>query len=279
MAAVLPRGGKRAIATGLGTLQYRLSPSRRAGVHRNLTAIAKAHPPLLSSDRERDRVARAVFVNYQLAWVEYLGHSRRGHRFPPPRLRNAELLYRAIARGRGAVIAAPHVGNWELAGRAFAGLGFDVHVVTGVQLHARLTRAVRTLKERDRIRVSTPRDGFRPLLDTLHRGGVVILLVDGDIYSRTISAPFLGRRAAFPAGPALLSRRTGAALLHAHAARLENGDHMICFDALDAPDPALPFRADLARLTQRVAAVLESTVAAHAAEWCVLRAFETDDAA
>jgi phosphatidylinositol dimannoside acyltransferase len=281
LTAAIPPPGQRALARGLGAVQYRLSPTRRAGILQNLSAIADARPPLLASPAERDRAAREVFASYQLTWVEYLGGA--GGRGPAGterfRLRNSDLLYRAVARGRGAVIAAPHVGSWELAGLAFARLGLTVHVVTGVQLHARLTHAVRALKERHRIRVSTPRDGFGPLIATLREGGVVVLLVDGDIYARSIPATFLGRRVALPAGPAILCRRARAPLLHAHAAREENGGHSITFDALDTMDPQLALRADLSRLTQRVATVLENTVASNPTQWCAFHPLKAADRA
>jgi len=247
---------------------------------RNITDIAAARPTLLVGPRDRARVVRAIFRSYQLTWIEYLGRDRTSPgRSSDARLKRAELLYRALARGRGAVIAAPHTGNWELAGLAFARLGFTVHVVTGVQLDPRLTGAMRAMKERERIRVSTPEDGFSPLLATLRQGGVVVLLVDGDIHTRSIDAPFFGRSVPFPAGPAILARRARAPLVHAHAERAHDGTHWISFDALDEADPTLPLSADLRRLTARVAAVLEDTVAAHLTQWCVFRPFHATDAA
>jgi KDO2-lipid IV(A) lauroyltransferase len=281
LASAVPPSGRRHLARALGSLQYRLSPVRRAGVLHNLSAIAAAHPPLLAEAVDRERAARRVFESYQLTWMEYLGRGRKGasEALGGFRLRNADLLYRATSGGRGVVVAAPHVGSWDLAGLALARLGFRVRVVTGVQLHPGLAAAVRAMKERDQIQVSTPEDGFTPLLTSLRAGELVILLVDGDVYSRAIEAPFLGRRVAFPSGPAILCRRAGAPLLHAHAERERHGGHRISFDALDGPDFSLPVRADLERLTARVASILEETVAANASQWCVFRPLDAAGAA
>ena len=186
------------------------------------------------------------------------------------RFEGMELLYAALSRGRGAVVAAPHVGNWELAGIAMARLGHRVHVVTGVQFHPRLSGAARALKGRERILVSTPQEGFRPLLGTLREGGIVVLLADGDVFTRSLETEFFGRRVPLPVGPALLARRAKAPILFAHAGR-RAARHLVSFDGMEAPDPELPVKEDLLRLTRLVAEQQERTIAAHLDTWCIFR--------
>jgi KDO2-lipid IV(A) lauroyltransferase len=214
-----------------------------------------------------------MFENFQLAWIEHLaGHPWSGRGDGPAlEFRGAELLYRALTGGRGAVIAASHLGGWELAGSALARLGLSVHAVTGVQLHPFVAREVREWKRREGIQVHTPREGFAPLVSALRDGGVVVLLVDGDVYSRSLPAPFFGRSVPFPAGPAILARRVGVPILHAHAARGSDGRHRVSFDGIDEPDPSLPLHEDLKRLTGLVARSQERNIAAHVAQWCIFR--------
>lgn len=108
----------------------------------------------------------------------------------------------------------------------------------------------------------------------------MVLLVDGDVYARAVPAPFFGRRVPFPAGPALLARRSGAPVLHAHTERNGTDRLLISFDGLDAPDRTLPLTEDVTRLTARVAAAQERNIAAHVDQWCIFRAiFERSDAA
>jgi KDO2-lipid IV(A) lauroyltransferase len=262
------------VSAVLAEAEYRLSPSRRAAVLANLEAIGGSGRPGLESPAARERTARAVFRSYHRFVLEFFAQRRwtgrawhRGFRF-----HGMDVLYRALAAGRGAVIAAPHLGNWELGGLALARLGFRVHVVTGMQLNPLLHAAVRELKESSGIAVSTPEDGFVPLLDTLRQGGLVVLLVDGDVYTRGLTTRFFGRAVPFPAGPALLARRAGAPLLHAHAVRSAEG-HRVSFDGWDLPDRALSLDHDLARLTSRVAAAQERNIGDHVAQWCIFRPF------
>lgn len=271
-AARLPEPLLDAAASLLAAIDGAFSASRREGLRHNLAAIAAWGHPLLSSESMRRDAARAVFRSYHRGCLDYLAH-RRGAHGPrhAPRFAGAERLYRAIAAGRGAVVTAPHLGNWELAGLTMARLGFRVHVVTGVQFHASVSRAVRAAKEADRIAVSTPEDGFLPLLRTLRSGGLVVLLADGDVSTRGGSVRFFGATAEFPVGPALLSRRAGVPIVHAYAVRERDGGQRIVFESVDRPDRSRPVAEDVARLTEGVVRALERAVAANVTQWCIFR--------
>jgi len=279
--AALTPSAQRACARGLAALQYHLSPSRRAAVLKNLAQIAAAGHPGLADSKSRGRAARSMFESHHRGWLEYLGRSAAlampaGSAF---RVSGTELLYRAIARGRGAILAMPHLGNWEIVGVGLTRLGLRMHTVTGVQFHPLLARQVRALKERAGIRVTTLQDGFAPLVSALRGGEIVALLVDGDVYSRSLPADFFGRRVAFPAGPAILARRARVPILHGHAVRGADGEHRFTFDGLDEPDFDLPLREDLSRLTAGVARAQERNIAANVSQWCIFRPIWGTDAA
>jgi len=273
LAPSLPRSASESLARATARLAYAFPSKRRRAVESNLVWIAESGR--LTADRTRalDRTARSIFESYHRFVLEYLAQGSLDSRALDTRFRfrGMEILYRALARGKGAVVSAPHVGNWELAGIALARLGFRVHVVTGVQFHARFAGSARLLKERERILVSTPEEGFRPLLRTLGCSGIVVLLTDGDVFVRSLETEFFGCRVPFPVGPALLARRSGAAILHAHAERSDTGGHRVVFDGAELPRPELPLKQDLHRLTRRVAEIQERTIAAHLDEWCIFR--------
>jgi lauroyl/myristoyl acyltransferase len=273
IASALPPGTRGRLAHGLAALRYRTDRPRREAAHANLRALAATDRPDLAEPRALERAARAMFASYHLFLFEYLGQRRFAPRALEShvRFRGMEILYRAAAPGRGAVVSVPHLGNWEIAGLALARLGFVIHVVTGVQFHRLLTRSARAMKEAASIRVSTVKEGSRPLLATLRSGGLVILLVDGDVFARALPARFFGRVIPFPAGPALLARRTGAPLLHAHAERTGPDRFLVSFDGIDRADRSLPLAEDLRRLTARTAAAQERNIAAHVDQWCIFR--------
>jgi KDO2-lipid IV(A) lauroyltransferase len=278
LSSALPVPALRACVRAFAALQFRWSPGRRDAVLANLERIAEAGHPLLADPPARRLAARRMFEAHQLGWIEYLGRTASRKRAAEYRLSGTEHLYRAVAGGRGAVLSVPHLGNWELIGLALTRLGFQVHTVTGIQIHPSVTREVRALKERDGVRVSTPEDGFLPLVAALRSGGIVALMADGDVFSRSLPAEFFGRRVEFPAGPAILARRARVPIVHGHAVRTETGRHYISFDGVDEPDLSLALRDDLSRLTARVARTLERSIAAHVTQWCIFRPLWNSDA-
>jgi KDO2-lipid IV(A) lauroyltransferase len=261
-----------AAASFLATVDRLFSASRREGLRHNLAAIAAWGHPLLSSESMRRDAERAIFRSYHRGCLAYLAH-RRGAASNLPRFAGAERLYRVLATGSGAVVTAPHLGHWELAGLAMARLGFRVHVVTGVQFHATVARAVRAAKEAERMAVSTPEDGFLPLLRTLRNGGLVVLLADGDVFAGGETVRFFGVPAEFPVGPALLSRRADVPIVHAYAVRERDGAERIVFESVDRPDRCRPIAEDVARLTEGVVRSLERAIAANVTQWCIFRPF------
>ncbi|MEK7348902.1 MAG: lysophospholipid acyltransferase family protein [Candidatus Eisenbacteria bacterium] len=269
--ALMPVTALEAVASLLAAFDGAFSTSRRDGLRHNLAAIAAWGHPLLSSESMRRSAERAVFRSYYRACLEYLSHRRGGRGAHAPRFTGAERLYRALATGSGAVVTVPHLGNWELAGLAMARLGFRVHVVAGVQFHASVSRAVHAAKEADRIAVSTPEDGFLPLLRTLRSGGLVVLLADGDVFARGGLFRFFGAPAEFPVGPALLARRAGVAIVHAYAVRECDGRQRIVFESVDRPDRSRPVAEDVTRLTEGMVRALERAIAANVTQWCIFR--------
>ena len=279
LAPALPRRAADRLPRVTSRLEFACSTNRRRAVERNLETVMAWRG---DSPRDRQRLAHAIFESYHRFLVEYLSQRALDGDALDARFRfhGMERLYEALAPGRGAVIAAPHVGNWELGGLAMARLGFRVHVVTGIQFHRRVTGLARRLKESARIRVSSPLDGFVPLLRTLREGGLVVLLTDGDIYVRSLPVELFGARVAFPVGPALLARRALAPMVFAHTERRPDVPHHVFFDGLERPRPDLPLREDLLRLTLLAANAQERAIAEHLDQWCLFRPlFRESDAA
>ena len=263
LAAGLSPRASRAFARTLAEISFRWSGRRRRAVLENLAWIGAAGHPLLQRSEDRERAARTIFESHQRFLLEFLSQTRASDSDGPAgvRLAGMEKLYRATAHGRGAILVAPHVGNWEWGALAVARLGFRVHAVTGAQLHPLLAPAVRALKERQGIAVHTPADGFLPLVTALRRGGLVLLLTDGDVHSRSLAVPFFGRLVAQPVGPALLARRSGAPIVHAHAHRDAAGSIHLTIGGVETADRSLTLDQDVRRLTARIAAVSEETIA------------------
>jgi KDO2-lipid IV(A) lauroyltransferase len=148
------------------------------------------------------------------------------------------LLKEALAAGRGALVLAPHHGNWELAGM-YLGRRYGI---TSMYLPNRnnpgLDQLVRDVRSRDGATL-VPADGsgVRALLKALKAGRMVGVLPDQEPKQAGAEfAPFFGTPALTMTLAANLLARTGARAVMVYALRLPEGGYRLVFRA---PDQAL----------------------------------------
>ncbi|MEU8661411.1 phosphatidylinositol mannoside acyltransferase [Actinoplanes philippinensis] len=179
----------------------------------------------------------------------------------------------ARAAGRGVVLALPHSGNWDLAG---AGLVVHGHPFTTVAQRLRPEPLYqRFVSHRAALGVTVlPADETRRTVTTLagrlRAGEVVCLVADRDTSGAGIGVRFCGAPTTFPAGPAQLALRTGAALLPVSVwydgPRLRVRIHE---EIVPAGDGATRVR--VAAMTQALADVFTAAVRRHPHDWHVLQ--------
>jgi KDO2-lipid IV(A) lauroyltransferase len=117
----------------------------------------------------------------------------------------------ALEKGNGAILALPHLGGWEWAGRWVADQGHPITVVVEaieppelfewfVELRASLGMRV----------VSLGPDAGKTVVKALRDNEIVCLLSDRNLGDGGVEVELFGERTFLPAGPATLSLRTGA---------------------------------------------------------------------
>ncbi|HEV7958177.1 MAG TPA: phosphatidylinositol mannoside acyltransferase [Acidimicrobiales bacterium] len=180
-------------------------------------------------------------------------------------------LYAAKGRGKGLIIALPHIGSWEWGGSYLNSLGMGMTAVAEELEPPELFEWFKSKRESIGIRVEPLNDkAGATLLSTLRGGGVVGLLCDRDIQGNGIEVEFFGERVTMPAGPATLALRTDATLVAAACYSGPRRDH---FAAVTPPiDTARTgkLREDVKRVTQLVAHELEGLIRRAPEQWHVL---------
>ena len=120
-----------------------------------------------------------------------------------------------LAKGNGVILALPHLGGWEWAGRWLVDLG---HGRDGGGRAARPAGAVRLVRRpagqagHEGGARSGPSAG-REVIAALRRNDIVCLLCDRDIQRNGVEVEFFGETTTLPAGPVTVAMRTGAPIL------------------------------------------------------------------
>lgn len=182
---------------------------------------------------------------------------------------NERAVRKAYARS-GAVVALPHSGNWDLAGAWACVTGMPVTTVVE-QLPPEEFGAFLAFREGLGMQVLSHRDPevLSALIDAIRRRRVVCLLADRDLLGTGVPVLWRGKHITIPAGPALVARRSGAALLPAVCQFTERGMAIIIGDEI-AP---LPGRDGLVAMMQEVADFFADTIAKQPEDWHMMQPF------
>lgn len=250
----------------LGTVAYAV-----AVLDRTHLATYRSNLTRLLGEEPDKTLLRAGIASWVRTYVEVLALPSWTHDEVLDRVATVgERHLRAAVAGPGAVVALPHLANWDLAGAWACLAGFPVTTVAenlGAQEFAAFSR----LRGRLGMEVYAHDDpaAFAALVGAVRRGRVVCLLNDRDLPGSGLPVRFAGQPVTMPSGPALVARRTGATLFA--AAGRYAGDGMIL--EISPPIPTRPGRDGLIAMTQDVADFFTAQVRRAPADWHMLQPF------
>jgi phosphatidylinositol dimannoside acyltransferase len=181
-----------------------------------------------------------------------------------------EPAVRGAHAGAGVVVALPHSGNWDLAGAWACATGMPVTTVAE-QLSDAEYAAFVAFRESLGLQVVSHRDpeALRTLIDAIHDRRVVCLLADRDLSGTGVRVSWRGHPTTVPAGPAIVARRTGAALLPAVCQFTEDGMAIIIGEAIAHRQG----RHGLTGMMQDVADFFADTIARQPEDWHMMQPF------
>lgn len=138
--------------------------------------------------------------------------------------RGLELVDQALASGRGLVLLAPHLGNWELAGLFFSSRYKMAALYSPPHLPEFEDYMIRVRGRLGSELVRGDRRGLTRLMAILKQGGVAGILPDQSPRGKTNAfAPFFGMEVKTMTLVGKLIQKTGAQALVTYAERLPDG--------------------------------------------------------
>jgi KDO2-lipid IV(A) lauroyltransferase len=274
-ATLLERLPERVDVTLARLLGVRLGMRTAGGTHlaTNLARVL-ASPSSAPSPALLERYVRRGLANYGQYWAEGAKLPALSPRTITSRFTIAEGLEHledAVARGRGVVIALPHVGSWEWGGSFLSSLGMPMTAIAEELEPPELFEWFSAKREAIGIHIEGLNSQVSSkLLTVLTAGGVVGLLCDRDIQGGGIEVDFFDARVTLPGGPATLALRTGATLLAAACYTGPGRDHFAVVTPPILAQREGRLREDVTRVTQLVAYELEGLIRRAPEQWHVL---------
>jgi phosphatidylinositol dimannoside acyltransferase len=235
-------------------------------LRKNLARVLGVEPA-----RVPDGLIRASLASYARYWREAfrlptMDHEALGRELS---VLDIERVWAALDAGRGAILALPHSGNWDMAG------------VWLVQNHGTFTTVAERLKPESLYHrfiayreslgfevlplTGGERPPFEVLCERLRDNRVVCLMAERDLSRTGVQVNFFGEPTRMPAGPAKLAIETGAALCPVHCWYEPGGWGMRVYPELDTSS------GDVTVITQALADLFARNIAAHPADWHMMQ--------
>ncbi|HET7420235.1 MAG TPA: hypothetical protein VFL27_07625 [Candidatus Dormibacteraeota bacterium] len=247
-----------------GTAWFWLSVGQRRAALDNYAAVLGRE----RDDPEVARVARRAFQNYGRMLMDFvlLPALSREDVLARMDVDGREHIDAALAAGRGAILALPHMGSWDMSGAYSAASGYPMLAVAE-RFPGSLNDAVVGARRRLGVKVVTlGRDAVRAVREHLEANGVVALACDLE-QGPGVAVRFFGRRAVVPSGPAAFALKTGAPILPVYqhySGRNTYHGHVDPPLAIDAADTK-------ASIMQRVVERFEDFIRRHPDQWFAFR--------
>jgi KDO2-lipid IV(A) lauroyltransferase len=262
-----------------GRVYLRLDRDRREALTDNLAHVLGP----AAGPRELRRAVRQGFSSYGRYWIEAFRLEDLTAAGIRERLRieGREHIDNALAGGRGAIFASPHIGNWDAGGAWLAAVGYPATAVVErlqpVELYERFAVYRRALGM-ELLPLDDGSETLRGVVRALRANRLACLVCDRDLTGGGLEVRLFGARVVMPGGPASIALRTGAPLLPCSVYHDRRPGHWL---AVVHP-PLLPERSgdtrkDTLALTQRLADEFETLIAAAPTQWHVLSRYFVED--
>ena len=270
VARIAPSSFLLGAANGVGNSLAKAMKQNRSMVMRHLQRV----DPSLSGKRLQVATQQA-FVSYTRYYLETfrLPSLSRQQIADGHHVEGFEYIEDSAVKGKGTILALPHMGGWEWSGRWLIDQGYQLTAVVERLENTELFEWFVELRSRYGVNViALTDDAGIAVGKALRDNHVVSLLCDRDIPKdgqRTgVQVQFFGETTTVPAGPAFFALRTGAQLLPMATFFTPgaNGHKSVIRPPLVVERQG-SLREDVARITQLLTTEIESLIRQAPEQW------------
>lgn len=196
---------------------YAFSRKDRKGLASNLSLALNRS----ENDPFIRKTVRRIFLNYG----RYMADFFLIPQLPPHKvkkffsaIKGEDVLQKALAKGRGAILLLAHLGNWEIGGNMLRAMNYPLGVVAMKHNTTATNILVNRLRCDKGIKIFHVDGSLFSSIGILHhlrRNGIVAISGDKDFFYNGRPVTFFGKRVNFPLGPVVMAMNSGADLIPA----------------------------------------------------------------
>lgn len=271
--AILPLSVSTKAGEMLGLLLFYIWGSRRRIAIENiklsaLGSFSSANPPACGQLLAVN-IAKETFRNLGRSFTEivkiYYGFGKGI--IDSVEIAGAENFNKARAKGKGILFLTGHCGNWELLGTAVAANLADIAIVARPINNPYINKFIVNGRQRHGNSIINKQGALKVIIKRLRDGGSVGILMDQSVLSdEGYVIDFLGRGAWTTKMPALIARKTGAAVLPVFIHRTDRGHSLKIYPEVELSNMDDKEKAALED-TKKFSGFIEEYIKEHPFEW------------
>jgi KDO2-lipid IV(A) lauroyltransferase len=267
LVTVLPYRAALALGWGIAWLAFHVGRFRRAETLRRIREVfGDKH-----DERGVRRIAWLSLRNLMFTAVDIMrtpayGAATLGKIADYGEIQKALESHKAL--GRGGIVAIPHMGEWELPGRAMILGGIPFFSVAGKQRNPLFDHYLNSTRERSGMPIlMRGASTLKQIIHRLRQGEMLALLPDVRMRTEAVKVRFLGKEANIGGGMAMFARHAGVPVFPVIVTRVGWTRHVGRIYPPIEPDPAADKHADAQRISQAVMDVISQAILAEPEQW------------
>jgi KDO2-lipid IV(A) lauroyltransferase len=259
--AILPLGIARGAGGFVGGLAYSLWRSRRLIALENLKrAVGRGS---LSISKTPEETVKEGFKNLGRSFAEVIKAYRGlgGGILEQIKIEGGENLQKARAKARGVIFITAHGGNWELLALGLSLVAGGIGVVARPLKNPYLNGMLEKVRGASGNSVIYKKGALKKIISTLRAGGNVGILMDQAVLAdEGFLMDFLGSPAWTTKMPALIAKKTDAAVVPTFIRRTPDGHEIRIY-------PEVDITGDEVEDTKKISSFIENYIRENPSEW------------
>lgn len=221
-------------------------------------------------ESEATRLSLRIFEHLGQMFIEFLKPGSFGKDYVQKLVetRGLENLEKAKEKGKGVLILAAHLGNWELLGSALLEHVGPITVVYKKAKNPFVTEFIRKTRKKRGIETIPHRNSARKIMAILKKGEAVGILLDQHATNKdAIRADFFGMPVATNYGLALIAIKTGTPVVPAFLVRNEEGNYCCTYEEPIILTKGDDMQEEILRATTTFNSIMEKWIRNYPDQW------------
>lgn len=264
LALLLPLKAGYRLALILADMRYFFFFRDRRIVRKNLRVVLEK-----VDQRRLGYETRWVFRNFAKYLVDFFRFSKLDKEFINKfiTIEGRGYLDKALSEGKGVIMVAAHLGNWELSAVVIALLGYPLNAIVLSHTNKKIDQLFVRQRSGKGVNVIPLGFAIRSCFRALSDNQIVALLGDRIFSGQGLRIDFFGKKAIMPKGPAVFSIKSGAPIIFTFMIREKDDKFKLMFEPMPSYVLTGNLDLDIKTVTKEILKVLEKYIKKYPSQW------------